>query len=131
MQNKSSAGRPTKYNSDVQKFADDYIDNYQMYEIIDGKRLPNNIPSQIDLAFKLKVHRDTIANWGKSHPEFFSTLERINQMQYIMLQKFGLTRGYDATITKLYATNLTNIRDKIEQKAEINTSIKLAYKQEE
>ncbi len=111
---KRSVGRPTMYNEEIQKFADDYIDNYEYYETINDKKVPRNIPSQCDLAFKLKVHRETIANWGKKNSQFLDTLERINQMQELMLCKFGLNRGYDATITKLYTVNLTRYRDKIE-----------------
>ena len=111
---KKTVGRPSKYNEEVQKFAEDYIDNYQDYEEVNDKLIPNNIPSQCDLAFKLGVHRETIANWGKQHRQFFDILERINQKQELMLMKFGLNRGYDATISKLYTVNLTKYRDKIE-----------------
>ena len=112
---KKPLGRPSKYSEEIQKFADNYIDNYPEYEEVNGKMIPNNIPSQCDLAFKLKVHRETIANWGKQHRQFFDTLERINQKQELMLGKFGLNRGYDATITKLYTVNLTKYKDKVEQ----------------
>ena len=118
---KNQVGRPTKYNQDVQKFAEDYINNYQEYEDINGKLVPNNIPSQCDLAYKLKVHRETIANWGKEHSQFFDILERINQKQEIMLQKFGLNRGYDATITKLYTVNLTKYKDRVDHQVEQKT----------
>tara|TARA_R110002096_G_scaffold283820_1_gene477847 strand:- start:197 stop:601 length:405 start_codon:yes stop_codon:yes gene_type:complete len=107
-------GRPTKYNEEIQKFADDYIENYLEYEIVNNNAVPNSLPSQCDLAFKLKVHRETIANWGKSHRQFFDTLERINQKQEIMLSKFGLNRGYDSSITKMHMVNLTNYKDKVE-----------------
>jgi hypothetical protein len=107
-------GRPSKYNEQVQEFADNYIDNYPDYEIVNGKEVPNNIPSICDLAFKLRVHRETVANWGKAHPIFFDTLERISQKQELMLSKFGLNRGYDSTIAKLYTVNLTKYKDKVE-----------------
>ena len=112
---KNLGGRPTKYNKEIQEFADDYIDNYQDYEIVNDKAIPNNIPSQCDLAFRLRVHRGTIANWGKDNPQFLDTLERINQKQELMLSKFGLNRGYDSSVAKLYTVNLTKYKDKVEQ----------------
>lgn len=118
---KRSVGRPTKLTDDVLKFAKDYIDNYQEYEDINGKLVPNNIPSQCDLAFKLNVHRETIANWGKNNCQFFDILERINQKQELMLQKFGLNRGYDATITKLYTVNLTKYKDRVDHQVDQKT----------
>lgn len=121
MSNNAKGGRPSKYTEEVYEFAKNYIDNYQDYEDINGKLVPNNIPSQTDLAFKLKVHRETIANWGKAHPLFFDILERINQKQELMLSKFGLNRGYDATIAKLYTVNLTKYKDKVESSVEQKT----------
>jgi hypothetical protein len=110
-----SVGRPSLYNKEIQEFADNYIDNYPDYDLVDGRNVPNSIPSQCDLAFKLRVHRETIANWGKANRQFFDTLERINQKQELMLSKFGLNRGYDGTITKMHMVNLTSYKDKVEQ----------------
>jgi len=112
---KNTVGRPSKYNEEIQKYADDYIDNYLDYEVINDKSVPNTIPSKCDLAFKLRVHRETITNWGKENRQFLDTLERINQKQELMLSKFGLNRGYDGAITKMHMVNLTNYKDKVEQ----------------
>ena len=116
---KNTVGRPSKYNEEIQKYADDYIDNYLDYEVINDKSVPNTIPSKCDLAFKLRVHRETITNWGKENRQFLDTLERINQKQELMLSKFGLNRGYDGAITKMHMVNLTGYKDKVET---INTN---------
>ena len=111
---KSNAGRPTKYNKDVQKFADDYINNYPDYEEVNGKLIPNNIPTSTELAYLAGVHRETIYNWAKENRQFFDTLERIKQKQEIMITKFGLNKNYDSSFAKFIAVNVTSYKDKIE-----------------
>lgn len=113
---KSNAGRKTKYNEEMQKKADDYINNYSEYETLpDGKVVVNTIPTSTELAYKLRVHRETIYNWGKENRQFFDTLERIKQKQEMMITKHGLTRNYDSSFAKFIAVNVTSYKDKVEQ----------------
>ena len=66
-----AGGRPTKYCSDVQKSADDYVDSFELYKEIKGKdgkttMMVNSIPSISGLAKHLNLHRDTIYEWAKN-----------------------------------------------------------------
>lgn len=107
-------GRPTKYSKEMQKLADQYVDECGLYVDVDGKKLPNSIPSIVGLALKLKVHRETIANWAKAERQFFDTLENIKQKQELFLIHHGLTKGYDSGFAKFLAINVTRFKDKIE-----------------
>ena len=111
---KQVLGRPSKYNEDIQKRSDDYVDTFELYVNINGKLVPSPIPSVAQLAFKLRVHRATIYEWKKVHAAFSDTLERLNQLQEIFLVQHGLTRGYDSTYAKFLTVNLTIYKDKIE-----------------
>lgn len=111
-------GRPSKYSEDVQKIADNYIDNYQDTIELNGKTVANTIPTATELAFKLRVHRETIYNWGKQNRQFFDTLERIKQKQEMMITKYGLNRNYDSAFAKFIAVNVTNYKDKVESSVE-------------
>ena len=112
---KSKGGRPTKYNEEMQRLADEYVDNCGLYMILDDKKVPNSIPSIVGLALKLKVHRDTIYEWCKTHRQFSDTLENIKQKQELFLMHHGLTKGYDSGFAKFLAINVTSYKDKVEQ----------------
>lgn len=139
---KSNAGRKTLYTKDMQDKADKFIEGYALFEtyqkeivvkdqiqVINAER-PSGIPSISGLALHLKVHRETLYNWGKTHRQFFDTLEDMKAKQEQYLEYHGLTRGYDASFSRFLATNLTKYREKIETKEEINTKVELSYKVE-
>ena len=120
---KNPVGRPSKYNKDIQKAADDYVDNWNLYLEIKSKENPesvthviNSIPSIASLALELNVHRDSIYEWEKddSKRQFSDTLERLRQKQEAFLIHHGLTKGYDSGFAKFMAINITKYRDKIE-----------------
>lgn len=114
-------GRPTLYNDQLQKLADEYVDNWNLYLEIKSKDDPskvthvvNSIPSIVGLALHLGVHRDSIYNWAKIHEKFIYTLERIKQKQEMFLIHHGLTKGYDSGFAKFLSINVTDYKDKVE-----------------
>lgn len=92
------AGRPTKYNKDIQKQAEAYLENYKDTH-------GDEIPSNAGLARILKVHRDTIIEWGKQHPAFSDTLDDIQHEQERKLLNNGLNGKFNSNITKLALHN--------------------------
>lgn len=88
------AGRPTKYNEDMQAKAEAYLEDY-----------PTAIPSKQGLALYLKVSDVTIDNWSAKFPEFLGTLETIKNIQFVKALDGGLTGDYNSTIAKLVLHN--------------------------
>jgi hypothetical protein len=136
---KAYGGRPTLYSEEMQKKADEYLDFslFETYskEIVVKDQIqtinlerPNSIPSIASLALHLGVHRETLYNWAKAERQFFDTLEHLRQKQQHFLEYHGLTRGYDSGFAKFLAVNVTEYKDKVEEKHEVNTTVKLAYK---
>lgn len=124
--------RPTKYNEDVQKKAENYIEqNSNLWETYTEQRVnkwgkvenvdklrPAEMPSKWNLAIELDVHRETLDDWGKRHFQFSDILEKIKVYQHKFLSYHGLTRGYDSAQSKMHQANLMGWSEKVEQKVE-------------
>jgi len=94
--------RPTKYNEEIQKLADEYIsmplfETYKIQKVVRDEvvdvelQRPSGIPSVAGLALKLDVTRKTIYNWGEDESKFLYTLEKLNEKQKDFLLYHGLT----------------------------------------
>ena len=95
---KHAGGRPTKYNADIQKKADNYLHNYKEY----GSQI---VPTISGLSIALDVRRNTLYEWAEKYPEFSNTLARIMENQQTALINKGLSGEFHATITKLMLAN--------------------------
>jgi hypothetical protein len=106
-------GRPTKYNKEMLKLANAYIDNHEEYG--------DPVPIAAGMAVELDVGKKTLYNWADEHPEFLHTLSRLQDKQEKMLAGGALTSEFNATIAKLMLHN-HGYSDKaeIEQKQEIS-----------
>jgi len=89
-------GRPTTYNEDYQKKADEYIDNWQP-DPENGK----SIPSIVSLSLYLNVARETLYEWAVAQPTFSRTLQRIRDKQREITINRSLSGEYNSTIAKL------------------------------
>ena len=87
--------RPTKYNQEIVKKAQHYLDNYGEYG--------HKIPSSSGLALVLGLSRETLRTWPKDEDkkEFSVILDRINQKQECVLLDNGLDGTFNSAITKL------------------------------
>lgn len=77
------AGRPTKYNAER-------ID--QVYEYITQCENNNGFPTIEGFSWFIGTHDDTITNWTKKHPAFFSAIKRLKGFQSSLLQS-GVVSG--------------------------------------
>ena len=75
-------GRPSKYNEEILEKTKDYIDNYVDYG--------DTIPMVEGLACELGVHRDTVNEWTKVHPEFSDLVEDLMTKQGRVLSNGSL-----------------------------------------
>ncbi len=93
------AGRPSKYDADLQLAADLYIDEFE------ADPESEVVPSITALAFHLGISRVTAHQWAKDIPVFSNTLERINQKQEMMLTNGSLANRLNSNISKLMLAN--------------------------
>lgn len=80
------SGRPTKYNEEIQRKADEYINGF-----LNNK----DIPYIEELALLLDIDEDTVGNWSKEYPIFFGTVKKIKLMQKFRLQKISYDKDYN------------------------------------
>jgi transposase-like protein len=88
------AGRPTKYNPEMQAAADRFIDEF------DGP-----IISLAAMSLALGVAKSTLEKWGKEHEEFSGTIKRLNATQEAKAVQDGFTGAANPTIVKLLLAN--------------------------
>ncbi len=80
------------------------------YRVLDTVRLP----TIEGLALHLKIHRDTLYSWEKTHPEFSDIMEELRQRQANALIHHGVEGRYNSTIAKVLLTK-HGYREGIEQ----------------
>lgn len=122
------AGRPSKYNQEIQKKAEKYLkDSSELWEIYTEQRVnkwgkvenvekqrPAEMPSKWNLALYLGVHRETLDYWAKDYCQFSDILEciKLNQMRF--LSYHGLNKNWDSPQTKMHQANLFGWSEKIQ-----------------
>lgn len=103
-------GRPTKYDEKViLKLTREYIDSCgESYErVLQTKKtytnkLRVNVPMIEGLALKLKVHKDTIAEWRKIHEPFSVLIDEMLNLQAVMIANGSIIGDYVAPIAKAF-----------------------------
>ena len=124
--------RPTKYK---EEYCEDMLDFFNrepfsplMIDSNEGERVPAltkngspilvpcKLPTFEGFAIKLGVHRETLLNWAESNDEFFDALKRAKDMQKEILIQNGLVGAYEKTFAIFTAKNITDMRDKQEER---------------
>lgn len=96
-------GRPTLYNEDMQKRADNYVHVYD--DKVEEGGCGEAIPTAAGLACYLGVSKVTCYEWAKHYPDFSNTLAEINTCQEQRAVNCGITGVFNSTITKLLLAN--------------------------
>lgn len=86
--------------------------------------VPNDLPTLAGFCCKIGVHRETLLNWSKAHPEFFDALKHAKEHQERILVANGITGFYDKTFAIFTAKNLINWRDKTEVEHDLSDPLK-------
>lgn len=99
-------GRPSKYDPSFIAELDRYLET--------TGREQTALPTVEGFALHLGVHRDTLYEWAKVHPEFSDTLKEIEQLQKQQLINDGIYGGKEvnATIVKLLLQNNHGMRER-------------------
>lgn len=108
-----AGGRPSEYSQVIVDKAQYYLDSCVDEEVqqvigmsakgteLYKPKLNVNLPTIEGLALFLGVHRDTLYEWAKIHPELSDTLQHIKTEQAKQLINKGLSGDYNSTIAKL------------------------------
>lgn len=76
-------------------------------------KIPNELPTLAGFAVKVGVHRDTLHEWGRVHPEFSDAIKKAKDNQERILVSNGLENLYAQPFAIFTAKNLTGWRDKL------------------
>ncbi len=109
------AGRPTEYNEEMLKKAQEYIEMCNDDEIEKTKigrgggevveyKIKVKMPTKGGLARFLGVHRDTLYQWSKEYEQFSDIMEQLGAEQEDRLINNGLSGDYNPTIAKVLLT---------------------------
>lgn len=104
--------RPTEYNDQIPERAKKYLESCQDKEeqVISGEsekftaykqKLRVSLPTIEGLAVYLDIHKDTIYEWEKIHPEFSDVTDILRAAQSKELINKGLSGDYNPIIAKL------------------------------
>lgn len=107
-----SAGRPSVYSENIIDGAKAYLESCidETEQVISGEsekftkyenRLKVKLPTIEGLAIYLKIHRDTVYQWAKEHPEFSDIISELRSKQAESLINNGLSGAYNPTIAKV------------------------------
>lgn len=94
---RSTIGRPSKYNDELQDRADAYVYDY--------KKQGDVIPSNSGLCVWLGISRSTLHDWSTKFDAFSSTLDKIQSVQETVTLNKSLIGEFNSTISKLVLAN--------------------------
>lgn len=108
----NSVGRPTDYNEEIVPKTRSYLDLCvdTVKQVISGQsdkftaykeKVTVKMPTIEGLSIYLGVHRDTINEWEKVHPEFSDIVNVLRATQADRLINNGLSGDYNPMIAKL------------------------------
>ena len=126
-------GRPTKYNDNILEKAEQYllecVDTTE--QVVTGEsekftsykeKIKVNLPTIEGLAVYLNIHRDTLYQWEKEHPDFSDIIERLRGSQIKSLVNNGLSGDYNPTIAKvLLSKHGYSEKQEVQHSGEIKT----------
>lgn len=103
--------RPTIYNEDILKKAQEYLNSCEDEEIEQEKKegwitykTKAKLPTIEGMAGYLGINKDTIYEWCKVHEEFSDLIESLRNEQADKLINNGLSGSYNSTIAKVLLT---------------------------
>jgi hypothetical protein len=100
---KASAGRPRKYNDELQAKADNYIYVYNLP--LDQGGCAEAIPSAAGLACYLGVSKSSLYGWAKDFPAMQETIDNLGTKQEQTALNGGIAGVFNSTITRLVLNN--------------------------
>ncbi len=108
----AEVGRPTSYNDEIPGRVQEYLSLCvdETKDVISGEsekftsykqKTIVKLPTIEGLAVYIGVHKDTINEWSKTHPEFSVVIHTLKAMQAERLINMGLSGDYNPVIAKV------------------------------
>lgn len=104
-------GHPTLYKPEYCEQLIEYFSE-PPYEVIRNEERPSDFKSLAAFANRLGVHRDTLHEWSKQHPEFSDAYKRAKQYQEEWLTVNGNKGLINPAFSIFTAKNVLQWRDK-------------------
>ena len=118
-------GRPTQYRPEICQEMKEFFLNWPEFreveretasagrKVIIKEKLVNYPPTINKFAIRLGVHRDTLHEWSKVHPDFSDIYRLCKSIQEEWWSDRGASGEYNPGFTKLMLVNHSGIKDKI------------------
>ena len=119
-----TTGRPTDYDP---KYCDELLDYFNIEphfetpverQLKNGtvetsiRFIPSDLPTLAGFACKIGVHRDTLNQWSKDHPEFSDAIKKGKEHQERILVINALKNGYNPAFSIFFAKNNLGWKDR-------------------
>ena len=139
-------GRPAKSSKYKPEYCDDMFEffavkHYEIRECVSFNKFgqksityhesPGKTPYFIDFARQIGVHRDTMNEWTRVHPEFGKTWKECKELQRNFLTENALRGNFNPTAYRFAAINYTNMSDKVEIESTNTNTNSTTIKQED
>lgn len=137
------AGSPTKYRQEYCQGIIDFFDREPFTAVKDengdpciGRNnqpilMPAKLPTFEAYAHSIKVHKDTVYEWAKVHPEFSDAKKRAQQLQHDILVQNGLNGSYNATFAIFTGKACLGMRDGNEHDQEAPKPLSITFNVED
>ncbi len=76
------------------------------------KFIPSDLPTLAGFACKIGVHRDTLNQWSKDHPEFSDAVQKAKEYQEKILVNNALKGLYNPAFSIFFAKNNLGWKDR-------------------
>lgn len=104
--------RPSGYRAEFCEKLIEYFSVTPYREESPGSLVPNDFPTFAGFAAKIGVHRETLLEWSKLHPEFSDAYKRAKDFQENYLAVNGTKGLINAAFGIFTAKNVLGWRDK-------------------
>lgn len=119
-------GRPSKYYPEICDEIVKFFDR-PLYEEVNGKVMPNRLPTFERFAMDKDLHTDTLVEWEKIYPEFSVAYKKAKQIQVEHITQHAMLGGYQQPFSIFFLKNCHQWKDK--QEIDSNTNISVNYKE--
>lgn len=120
-------GAPTKYHDAVPSELVNFFERPFFEYDQEGNKMPSRLPTIERFCCDIDIVTSTFYEWCKKYPELSSAFKKAKQYQKDQLMQMSLMGIYKEGFAKFVAINCTDMKDKVETKAEVKTEIKLSY----
>jgi hypothetical protein len=110
MSDQPKRGAPVKYHDGVPDQLISFF-NKPLFQEINGKTMPNFLPTIEKFCFEIDIATSTFYEWCKKYDDLSSAFQKAKQIQKDQLMQLSLLGFYKEGFAKFVAINITDMRD--------------------